>query len=294
MITFHNNTISDKSFTTSIIIPTWNNLPFIKLCVDSLKKNSFYAHQIILHINDGSDGTLEWAKANNLDYTHSEENVGICIACNAASSMAATDYIVYLNDDMYACPDWDKYLMDAIQHYGKNDFYFSATMIEPVYSGNKCTAPPFNFGDSPENFQEETLLKRYPEFIRPDWSGSSWPPSIMHKTLWDMVGGFSIEFSPGMYSDPDLSMKLWMTGCRNFRGIGNSLFYHFMSKSTKRIKKNDGRKQFLKKWGISSSLFYKHYLLLGQDYKGLLGKPERNLKYKIGELKCKVKLMLNI
>lgn len=46
----------------SILIPTWNNLPFLKICVDSIRKNSTYRHQIIVHVNDGSDGTLEWAR----------------------------------------------------------------------------------------------------------------------------------------------------------------------------------------------------------------------------------------
>ena len=39
----------------SILIPTWNNLPFLKICVDSIRKNSTYRHQIIVHVNDGSD-----------------------------------------------------------------------------------------------------------------------------------------------------------------------------------------------------------------------------------------------
>ena len=46
----------------SIIIPTFNNLNYLKLFLYSLEKNSFYKHQIILHINDGSDGTLNYVK----------------------------------------------------------------------------------------------------------------------------------------------------------------------------------------------------------------------------------------
>ena len=53
----------------SILIPTWNNLPFLKICVDSIRKNSTYRHQIIVHVNDGSDGTLEWVRQQGLDYT---------------------------------------------------------------------------------------------------------------------------------------------------------------------------------------------------------------------------------
>ena len=85
----------------SIIIPTWNNLAFAKLCVESIRKNSAYTHQVILHVNDGSDGTLQWAKEQGIDHTWTPDNAGICIAVNEAGGLAKHDYIVYMNDDMY-------------------------------------------------------------------------------------------------------------------------------------------------------------------------------------------------
>ena len=50
----------------SIIIPTWNNLDFLKNIIESIRKNSKFQHQIIVHINDGSDGTLEWVKTKRI------------------------------------------------------------------------------------------------------------------------------------------------------------------------------------------------------------------------------------
>ena len=47
----------------SILIPSWNNLAFLKLCVASIRKNSTYAHEILIHVNDGSDGTRGIIKA---------------------------------------------------------------------------------------------------------------------------------------------------------------------------------------------------------------------------------------
>jgi hypothetical protein len=69
-----------------------------------------------------------------------------------------------------------------------------------------------------------------------------------------------------MYSDPDFSMKLWQAGVRNFKGIAASMVYHFQSKSTGRVEKNDGRKQFASKWGIPASYFYKNMLQMGKDH----------------------------
>ena len=35
----------------SIVIPTFNNLEYLKLCVSSIKKNSIFNHEIIVHNN---------------------------------------------------------------------------------------------------------------------------------------------------------------------------------------------------------------------------------------------------
>ena len=59
----------------SILIPSYNNLEYLKNCIKSLKKNSKYSHQIIVHINEGTDGSLEYVKENNLEYTFSNENI---------------------------------------------------------------------------------------------------------------------------------------------------------------------------------------------------------------------------
>ena len=266
-ITNHSCENNNKKSTFSIIIPSWNNLPFLQLCVYSIKKNSDFDHQIIVHVNEGSDGTLLWIKEQNIDYSVSDKNVGICYALNACRKLVKTDYILYMNDDMYVCPHWDREIKSEIDSLTSKYFYFSATLIEPIESGNNCVAAPYNFGIDVESFKEKELLANYTTIEKEDWTGASWPPSIVHIDVWDAVGGFSTEFSPGMYSDPDFSMKLLMLGVRNFKGIGKSKVYHFMSKTTGKVVRNDGRKQFLLKWGLSANDFYRKVLKSGSTYK---------------------------
>ena len=119
----------------SIIIPTWNNLKYLQHCVESIRKNSHFTHQIIVHVNEGNDGTIEWLiEQEDIDYTLSKENIGICYALNISRPILKTDYLMYMNDDMYVLPDWDKFLDDEIKLIGHNNFFLSATMIEPVTS----------------------------------------------------------------------------------------------------------------------------------------------------------------
>ncbi len=284
------NAVNDQAV-FSIIIPTWNNLDYLKICIESLKKNSRFEHQIILHINEGSDGTRQWAESEDLDYTLSEANIGICYALNVARQLVRCDYLVYFNDDMYACPDWDFWLNEEIQRQTSIFFFLSSTMIEPKFSGNRCAIAPFDFGNHPENFQEEKLLQSFKEPLHEDWNGATWPPNLVPTLLWDMVGGYSTEFSPGMYSDPDFSMKLWNVGVRHFKGIAKSRIYHFMSKSTKKLRKRrvSGSNIFLNKWGISSNVFSRYYLRRGTAWKGNLTTPESGMRLKLARMLNRLK-----
>lgn len=251
----------------SILIPSWNNLPFLKLCIESIEKNSTYKHQIIIHVNEGNDGTLEWVKKSGYDYTYSEENVGVCLAMNMMRSKVKTDYICFINDDMYVLPEWDKVLADEIELLGGNKYFFlAASTIQPNHTPPKGTGSLANYGDQIDNFQEEKLLSEYKNYYIPDRKGATVPPNVVHRDIWDLVGGYSIEFTPGMGSDPDFTAKLLFVGVEYMKGLGKSLVYHFETKSTVRIKKNNYLPQFLLKWGITNSAMRKYVEMQGEPW----------------------------
>ena len=253
----------------SILIPSWNNLPYLTLCVNSIRLHSVVPFELIVHLNESNDGSKEWVEAQeDIAFSYSQKNVGVCHAMNAMRDLAAADYLLYLNDDMYVLPGWDVALKNEIDSCGTQKFFFSSTMIEPRAQSN-CSIEA-NFGNSIENFEEEKLIHSYRQFEFHDWQGSTWPPNVVHKDLWDLVGGYSVEFSPGMYSDPDFSMKLWNQGVRLFKGLGKSRVYHFGSISVKRVKQNKGYYQFIRHWGMTSSTLSKYFLRRGDTFDGPL------------------------
>jgi len=251
----------------SILLPTWNNLPYLRLCIDALRRHSALPHQVIVHVNDGSDGTLDWVRGQGLDHRHSADNVGICFAVNGAAALARHEWIVYLNDDMVVLPGWDLVLLARAEALGDAPFMLSGTMIEPRASGNAC-AVVADYGDTHDCFRAADLLRDQAQLARADWLGSTWPPTLVHRDLWWRVGGYSTELTPGMGSDNDFAMKLWHAGCRRFEGLGQSLVYHFQCKSTGKVVKNDARRQFMRKWGISQRQFDRLCLHRGEPLQG--------------------------
>ncbi len=133
ILSWHPNNSNNTNDRFSIIIPTWNNLSFLEICIGSIQKNSAYKHQIIIHVNEGSDGTLEWVRKNGFDYTFSVENVGVCWAVNACRALVKTNYIVFLNDDMYMLPGWDTELWNEIERLPNKFFFLSSVLLNPGY-----------------------------------------------------------------------------------------------------------------------------------------------------------------
>src|SRR5204862_3389610 len=132
---------------------------------------------------------------------------------------------------------------------GTDCFIFSSTMIEPTDHHNPCVIVK-DYGNTIETFREEALLKECNTLTKADWTGSTWPPTIVHRKYWHITGGYSIELSPGVSSDDDFAMKMWYAGCRAFKGIGKSRVYHLQQKSKLRAEKNDIRSHYLANWEI--------------------------------------------
>ena len=277
----------------SIIIPTLNNLKYLKVCSESIKKNSIYEHEIIPHVNIGNDGTIDYLEDNKINFTYTKYNSGICEGMNLAAKLANTNYILYSHDDFYFCPNWDEILKKELNLISHKKFYLSGIMMNngPI---------KFNCGNNIDDFDEKKFLNEYLNHNHFDFQGSTWAPHLIHRDTWNEVGGFSEEFYPGTGSDPDLNMKLWKCGVRIFKGLNNFKVYHFGSIVTRRYKNHPtiktesgskGAKIFLLKWGISISFFKKFFLKSETKYLGELNSPKKNLLYFLNLFLCKLNFL---
>jgi hypothetical protein len=165
----------------------------------------------------------------------------------------------------------------------------------------------FDAGQTFETFDEIKLLNNLENIKTINFQGTTKCPGLIHKEIWERVGGWSEEFSPTGGDDTDFAMKLWKINIRIFKGLGKSLAYHFGSITTRKKDKSlftylgsRGNKIFLKKWGISINFFEKFYLRSGLDnnknlifkqYEGPLIDPIKNINYYFELIKVKFQLI---
>ena len=284
----------------SILLPTFNNLEYLKICTESLKKNSKFNHQIIIHVNEGTDGSLDYVKRKGYEYTFSNQNIGMPKALNIASKLSKFNYILISHDDFYYCPGWDAEFEKEIKLLKHKKFYLSGTMVG-------AGQVQFNAGQTSETFNEEKLINNLENIKTFDFQGTTKCPGLVHIDVWNKLGGWSEEFSPTGGDDTDFAMKLWKDDVRIFKGLGKSLAYHFGSITTRKKNKSlftylgsKGNKIFLKKWGITVNFFEKFYLNSGLDknknlifnkYDGPLENPNKKLNYYIEMFKVKIMLL---
>ncbi len=93
----------------SIVVSTYNRLPYLKNCLASLLDLDFYNYEIIV-IDDGStDGTgeyLDGLKEERIKVFHNERNLGLSLGRDKGIELSRYDIIAFTDDDCQADRFW--------------------------------------------------------------------------------------------------------------------------------------------------------------------------------------------
>ena len=100
----------------SIIVVNWNGREHLADCLDSLAEQTYRDFEVILVDNGSHDDSVpyvqdkySWVKLVSLP-----RNIGFASGNNRGLEHACGDYIVTLNNDTRACPDWLERLVRAL------------------------------------------------------------------------------------------------------------------------------------------------------------------------------------
>ncbi len=95
-----------------IVIPTWNNLEYLRVTVESIRAGTPYPHRIIV-VNSGTDGTEAWAREQaDITLVQSPERLHFSAAINAGLGASKALYVCLLNDDTAPGQGW----LNALMH----------------------------------------------------------------------------------------------------------------------------------------------------------------------------------
>lgn len=113
----------------TIIIPNYNGRVFLEPCVKALNNQRFKSFSILVVDNGSTDGSREWLKEHQIPAVFLPENTGFSGAVNTGIRQAETPYVILLNNDTQADPDYVGELVRAIERSPKI-FSVSSRMIQ--------------------------------------------------------------------------------------------------------------------------------------------------------------------
>ena len=119
----------------TVIIPTFNRLKWISICLDSVKAQT-YPHIETLVIDDGStDGTVAWLKsqpAYSFAQVHEQpKNGGASVARNDGIRLAKGELIVFIDSDDALLPDHVETAVNVFRNHPDTGlFCCDSTMID--------------------------------------------------------------------------------------------------------------------------------------------------------------------
>ena len=111
----------------TVIIPNYNGLRFMDQCMDALERQTYTDFVVLIVDNGSADGSVEYLQELAGDRYHFpvraillRENTGFSGAVNVGISAADTDYVVLLNNDTEAQPDYLRALVQAMEGEGSS------------------------------------------------------------------------------------------------------------------------------------------------------------------------------
>ncbi len=237
-------------------ISTFNNLPYLKIAINSVRKNSFFKKApFIIHAENCNDGTNEWLEKNstkyNLEYyiDKNETPLGIGGGMNFCADKVKTEYIMFLHSDFYVTTNWDKSLLDVFDKYPNKKMWVCSHRVEPNMFGNvdsrpgTLILPKETFGAYYNNFKDQEFNEWGEEFVElndfeiPKGEGVS---GLIRKKDWDEIGGNDPLFAPASWEDMDLFLRMLQKGYE-FILTSKSLVWHFGARGSHRLEENNNK-----------------------------------------------------
>jgi len=241
---------------TSIIILTYNNIDYNRICIESIRKyTTAGTYEIIIVDNNSTDGTREWLKEqNDIKLILNNENVGFPRGCNVGIEAAEKDNdILLLNNDTKVAPRWLENLKICLysdetigavgpitnncsNYQGINVSYSNVDdMIEFASNNNIST---------PKRWEQKSRLIAFCILVK--------------RKVINKIGNLDERFTPGNFEDDDLCMRIIEAGYK-LMVCNDSFIHHFGSTSFKKDFTNFNNaliinaQRFEEKWGFNSN-----------------------------------------
>lgn len=251
----------------SFIIPTRNNLPYLKLAYKSIR--TYYPFEEIIILDDNStDGTMDWVDGESgirdqctIYYRNEERQVGHTILYDKGVEISDNEIFTIFHADMVCGPNYIENLMKHLKPQG----IVAATRIEPPLHQPGKEKIIRDFGIYAKDFKSLEFASHC-RLLQQELSNKDittkgiFAPWAMYKQDFIKIGGHDKFFAPFPYEDSDIFQRFILNGY-DIKQSRDAFVYHFTCRGhrwTEQVQKDDyfyklccakNMSHFIRKWG---------------------------------------------
>ncbi len=210
----------------SIIIPNWNGKQFLQECFDSLMNQSYKNFEIIFVDNGSTDDSVDFVQERYGKYVkiiRNEKNLGFTGGCNVGIRFSSGEFIILLNNDIWAHPNWLEELSKAIDidhkigMWGSKIYsYYNRDMIEAVgeliYWDGLCRAKG-------QYEKDHGQYENFEEILFPPGCGA-----MYRKRVFEEIGLFDEDFFT-YADDAEIGIRARLAGWKGLY-VYKAILYH--------------------------------------------------------------------
>ncbi len=226
--------------TIDIIIPNYNNWPYLRLCLDSILQNTIGDYRVI--ISDAGSNKETWNELKQLKgFTilgSQDKRLNFSQACNAGIKIGNSKYFVILNSDTIVSKNW---LANIKNKMGTQDRLAACGVLSNCDAGwlhGVPGKPKYNMNglhpgmkleqikpnlDALYSFMETSNIEHKDEFVEQAWVAAY--ATMYARSAIQEVGLFDERYESGC-EDLDLHTRLSAFGYRSGQAI-DAFVLHF-------------------------------------------------------------------
>ena len=198
----------------SIIIPIHGKLAYTLACLRSLVEHGALAPFEVIVVDDASldDSTAVLAQVAGLRLLRNACNLGFIGSCNVGAAAAYGEFLLFLNNDTQVTPGWLDALLRCFAERpdcgmaGSRLVYPDGRLQEAgglVFADGSC----WNIGRFESRDAPAFRYRRETDYV----SGAS---LLIHREVFQRIGGFDARYTPAYYEDTDLAFAVRKLGLR--------------------------------------------------------------------------------
>lgn len=252
-----------------LIIPSYNNLDYLKLTIESIEKNTSHPYELCIVDSSTDQKVIDYLKTvKNHKVIFRTEKTSFAIAVNVGAQNTSNPYLVVLNNDLIVTKNWLTNLMDkmtedtaAIGPLSNCDYGWLNNIeidIKGVKLRPNMTISEFENIDDLMNL--ETFLSYYgaPSNIvtgqKTNWLAMYC--TLISREVWDKVGKLDETFINNA-EDVDWMQRASKMGYKVYQSF-DSYVFHFGGK-TRKISENENHSKHHEEDQFSSKYLNEKY-----------------------------------